>query len=521
MVSNSCLPDWLISRSAGVLLHVTSLPGKYGIGNLGSFAKQFIDFLNKSGFRFWQTCPVGPTGYGDSPYQVFSSFAGNHYLIDWDALIDLDLITEADLLILSTHPGSEIDYGSLYQNFFGVAEIAYENFCIFDGNCENRYGDFRKFIEENKSWLHPYCAFQALKKTYNGNPWWQWPIKFKHYKDDLISGLSTDQKKYFNLHAFLQYVFFSQWRELREFAKERDIEIVGDLPIYVAPDSADVWQNTHLFQFDIESNSFSHVAGVPPDYFNEDGQYWGNPLYKWKVHKNENYSWWKNRLNAQLKLFDVIRIDHFRGFHDFWSIPSETQNAKLGRWEDGPGLDFWNVIKKEFPTLPFLAEDLGLITEGVRSLRNDTGLPGMAVLQFAFDGDPENLYLPHNLSSDLVLYTGTHDNDTTCGWYYSSDEEIQSNFRSYFNIPAEHPSWDMLRMAYRTTAQLVIVPVQDLLSLGSDARLNKPGHAFGNWTWRLNPWQLEELINDSSHYLADQAKISGRFQKKNVSSLSI
>jgi 4-alpha-glucanotransferase len=284
----------------------------------------------------------------------------------------------------------------------------------------------------------------------------------------------------------------------------------------VAPDSADIWQNPSLFEINPESGQFSHVAGVPPDYFNEDGQYWGNPLYDWVEHKKDGYDWWKQRLHAQLVLFDIVRIDHFRGFHDFWSIPVETQNAKLGEWKLGPGKEFWDAIRIEFPTLPFLAEDLGLITNEVRDLRISAGLPGMAVLQFAFDGNPENLYLPHNLTPDLVLYTGTHDNDTTCGWYHSSDEETQGNFRTYFNIPGEQPSWDMLRMAYRTTAQLVVIPIQDLLSLGSDARLNEPGHPFGNWVWRLSPWQLDQLIENCSKYLKDQAKLSGRLPNKVV-----
>ncbi len=510
------LPSWIQSRSSGVLLHLTSLPGKYGVGNIGFYSRQFIDFLKDSGFLFWQTCPLGPTGYGDSPYQVFSSFAGNPYLIDWDPLLELNLIEENDLVPLLSEPGSIIDYGNLYNHFFVIAAKAYTNFKNSKKICEDRYGSFLQFVDKNESWIYPYCSYQTLKQDFDDLPWWEWKQEFRQYNTDLVSSFSESQMGVFNLHAFLQYIFYSQWSELRSYANQKNIKIVGDLPIYVAPDSADTWQNPSLFEINPESGQFSHVAGVPPDYFNEDGQYWGNPLYDWIEHKKDGYDWWKQRLHAQLVLFDIVRIDHFRGFHDFWSIPVETQNAKLGEWKLGPGKEFWDAIKIEFPTLPFLAEDLGLITDEVRALRVSAGLPGMAVLQFAFDGDPENLYLPHNLTPDLVLYTGTHDNDTTCGWYHSSDEETQGNFRTYFNIPGEQPSWDMLRMAYRTTAQLVVIPVQDLLSLGSDARLNEPGHPFGNWVWRLSPWQLDQLIDNCSKYLKDQAKLSGRLPNKVV-----
>ena len=520
MTSLKHLPGWLDSRSSGVLLHVTSLPGDFGIGNLGKSSFEFIDFLNVSGFRFWQICPVGPTGYGDSPYQVFSSSAGNPYLIDWHALIDLKMISLDDLDSLQSNPDHDVNYGHLYEHFYSAASIAFSNFVQNGESIESKYGKFDLFIEENRCWLEPYCCHQSLKKSSLNKPWWEWDKNVRKFSASILKSLSSAQLETYKLHLFLQYIFFSQWKELRNYAHEKEVQILGDLPIYVAPDSSDVWEKPELFQVDTNGAGFSHVAGVPPDYFNEDGQYWGNPLYDWSAHKADGYQWWIKRLESQLSLFDVVRIDHFRGFHDYWSIPADTSDAKAGKWENGPGIDFWNVVAKYFPTLPFLAEDLGLITEGVRSLRESAGLPGMAVLQFAFDGDPENLYLPHNLSPDLVLYTGTHDNDTTCGWYHSTDEEIRGNFRSYFNIPGDFPSWDMLRMAYRTTAQLVIIPMQDLLSLGSEARLNEPGHSFGNWTWRMSPWQLKNISAECSTYLRNQAEISGRLAKKSVASIA-
>ncbi len=517
MFTSDHLPSWLKSRSSGVLLHVTSLPGEFGIGNLGQVSRDFIDFLDDSGFRFWQICPVGPTGYGDSPYQVFSSSAGNPYLIDWQTLIDTGIIFQEDLSCLITKPDGDVNYGHLYEFFYNVAEIAYSNFKQNPICTEEKYGSLSNFIEKNKFWLDPYCSYQTLKKSLLNNPWWEWDEQFRNY-GDFNKSFSDIQLENYNLHAFLQYLFFGQWNEMRNYAHGKGIQILGDLPIYVAPDSADVWERPELFQVDPKVGEFSNVAGVPPDYFNEDGQYWGNPLYDWPAHQNEGYEWWMQRLESQLRLFDVVRIDHFRGFHDYWSISTKTTDAKKGEWKDGPGLDFWKVAAKRFPTLPFLAEDLGLITEGVRALRREANLPGMAVLQFAFDGDAENLYLPHNLSPDLVLYTGTHDNDTTCGWYQSSDEEVRGNFRTYFNIPGDFPSWDMLRMAYRTTASLVIIPMQDLLSLGSEARLNEPGHSFGNWTWRMTPWQLRNVSYECSDYLRKQAEVCGRLENKKIAS---
>tara|TARA_B100002019_G_scaffold33304_3_gene27299 strand:- start:1082 stop:2632 length:1551 start_codon:yes stop_codon:yes gene_type:complete len=499
------LPPWLNNRAAGVLLHPSSLPGNQGIGSLGREARRFIDFLESAGFRYWQTCPVGPTGFGDSPYQVFCSNAGNPYFIDWTPLLEIGLLETSDLASLHNLSNEFVEYGYLYNEFYPVARTAYCNFKQNKSILESKYGIFEEF-KSKFSWLKTYACFQALKLTNGNKPWWSWDSKHKiSLSFDNIVAEHDDETSF---HIFLQYLFFGQWIELKDYANQRGVSLLGDLPIYAAPDSSEVWANQNLFQICRQNSTFDNVAGVPPDYFNMEGQCWGNPLYDWDEHEKEGYSWWIDRLKSQTEIFDIVRIDHFRAFNDYWSIPS-SGNAKLGNWELGPGMKFWDKINKVFPDRPFLAEDLGLITDEVRLLRKKAGLPGMAVLQFAFDGDSKNLYLPHNLDKNLVLYLGTHDNDTTCGWYNLADEEIRSNFRSYLNVSGEFPSWDLLRFAYRTISPLVIVSVQDLLSLGSEARFNCPGEAIGNWQWRLNHFQLDSLF-ESSKYLREQAKITGR-----------
>ncbi len=499
------LPSWLDNRAAGVLLHPSSLPGCQGIGSLGNEARRFIDFLESSGFSYWQTCPVGPTGFGDSPYQVFCSSAGNPYFIDWSPLVELGLLQSSDLFGLQNLSTEHVEYGYLYNEFYPVARIAFANFQKNKSILESRYGNFEDF-KNRHSWLKTYACFQSLKFFKNNEPWWSWDYEYKCSLD--FDKIQADHHEEATFHFFLQYLFFGQWLELKSYANKRGIFLLGDLPIYAAPDSSEVWANQKLFQINTENSAFEYVAGVPPDYFNMEGQFWGNPLYDWQEHEKEEFSWWIDRLKSQTEIFDVVRIDHFRAFNDYWSIPS-SGNAKQGNWELGPGIKFWNKINEIFPDRPFLAEDLGLISEEVRNLRDLAGLPGMAVLQFAFDGDAENLYLPHNLAKNLVLYLGTHDNDTTCGWYEQAGEEIRGNFRSYLNVSGEFPSWDLLRFAYRTVAPLVIVSVQDLLSLGSEARFNCPGEAIGNWQWRMNHSQLESLF-ESSNYLREQAKITGR-----------
>ncbi len=503
------LPKWLNHRGAGVLLHPTSLPGGHGIGCLDYHAYAWIDFLAEAGFSYWQMCPVGPTGYGDSPYQVFSSSAGNPYLIDLNPLISKKYLTEENIYSVERFPANEVDYGLLYQTFYPTLRIAFKNFKRDPEPLEEIYGSLKSFIKKNSHWLEPFAKYQAIKNRNNLHPWWKWNVEDRN---SFKKPLSESCQEEFDFHIFLQYLFRAQWDELHQYAKSKNISLIGDLPIYVAPDSSDTWYNRDIFQISDDDN-FKAVAGVPPDYFNEDGQLWGNPLYDWGKLKNTGYEWWIKRIQDQLELFEIIRIDHFRAFYDYWSVPSEKNSAKFGTWQKGPGLEFWEKIKISFPDLPFLAEDLGDISKGVRNLRTSVGLPGMAVLQFAFDGDPKNLYLPHNLSKDIVLYSGTHDNDTSCSWYNSADEGIRSLFRSYLNVDGSSPSWDMIRQAYRSTSHLIIILCQDLLSLGNEARFNKPGEAYGNWTWRMTGGQFSNLRNHSTHYLREQALLADRLPK--------
>jgi len=501
------LPSWLSKRSAGVLLHPSSLPYGHGIGCLGEAAYQWIDFLRDAGISFWQMCPVGPTGYGDSPYQVFSSSAGNPYFIDWAPLVEFGYIQQDSLFSLTKSEAHQVDFGSLYENFYPLMKLAFSNFKRDSKPLVDRYGDLGQFKSKNASWLEPYATFQSLKSKNKLKPWWEWPAEDINASNDPSSAGNE-----FEFHCFLQFLFRSQWDELHQYSKSKKISLIGDLPIYVAPDSVDIWRNKELFQIN-ELNEFTSIAGVPPDYFNEKGQLWGNPLYNWERNKEDDYKWWIQRIRDQLDLFEVIRIDHFRAFHDYWSIPKGSEDAVNGRWEIGPGIDFWKQVRMHFPDLPFLAEDLGDINKQVRQLRDSIGLPGMAVLQFAFDGNPKNLYLPHNLMRDVVLYTGTHDNDTSLGWYETADESSKSFFRSYLNIDGSTPGWDMLRHAYRSVSQLVITPAQDLLSLGTDARFNKPGEASGNWNWRMTEAQFHHLRHHSTRYLREQAILAGRLSK--------
>ncbi len=504
------LPGWLTDRGAGVLLHPSSLPGEYGIGCLGKHAREWIDFLSDAGFSYWQMCPLGPTGFGDSPYQVFSSSAGNPYFIDLEIFLAKGYLSKEDLTLLNQFDPTEVNYGGLYQYFYPALRKIFHRFKQDPLSLEDQYGSIESFKNHHQDWLFPFAKFQSLKFLHNFKPWWEWNDDGEYHI--IESALPKTCLAEFDFQVFLQYLFRSQWNELHQYAKSKKISLIGDLPIYVAPDSADIWANRELFQID-QNGNFKAVAGVPPDYFNQDGQLWGNPLYNWGTMESDGFNWWKKRIRNQLDLFEVIRIDHFRAFHDFWSIPSGSKTAQNGTWQKGPGFKFWQSIMTEFPELPFLAEDLGDISNGVRHLRKSIGLPGMAVLQFAFDGNSKNLYLPHNLSNDLVLYTGTHDNDTSNGWYDSINEQNRSFFRSYLNVDGTTPGWDLIRCSYRSVSQLVIILAQDLLSLGSEARFNTPGEPSGNWKWRMTQSQFDELKNHSARYLREQALLAGRIQE--------
>jgi len=507
--------NWLDHRASGVLLHPTSLPGDYGIGTLNDHCLEFIDFLSDAGFTYWQVCPLGPTGFGDSPYQSFSSFAGNPYLISLKAISDHGLLDPAILEDLSTLPKSIVDYGALFNAKWPILNAIYNTY-IKNSAIELPYGDFDEFCSQEASWLEPFAFFQALKSHFKGAPWHQWPAKYRDY--DKAIKVPTTKKLDDEIEAqkFYQYLFFGQWRRVRGHAASKGVRIIGDIPIFVALDSADVWRNQSNFQIDAKTSDPIAVAGCPPDYFSEDGQYWGNPLYNWQAHENDNYSWWIERLKASFRMHDVVRIDHFRGFDSYWSIPYGSETAREGEWVNGPGIGFFKRVRKEIPDCQLIAEDLGELTPSVQSLREATGLPGMSILQFAFGAEGDNLYLPHNVLPNTVLYPGTHDNDTSIGWYRSADEITRDHVRRYMDVSGENIGWDFIRAAYKSVAKLAIIPLQDLMSLNSEARFNSPGQAMGNWQWRYQPEQLRSLYGRTTQYLKSLAELYYRKGKPDV-----
>jgi len=509
-MSSAPLFHWLDQRTAGVLLHPTSLPGDQGIGTLDAHAFDFLEFLADAGFKAWQVCPIGPTGYGDSPYQCFSAFAGNPYLIDLHALVDAGLATPAALRPLQALDPARVDFGAIYQLKWPVLFAAHAAF-VRSGRRRLPYGDFEAFRREQAAWLPGYALFSALKEHFQGQAWWEWPAELRSLAAAGKHPLATTLAPRIEAYAFIQYLFFGQWARLRARAQALGIAIIGDTPIFAALDSADTWSCPQLFQLDPQTARPLAVAGCPPDYFSADGQLWGNPLYDWPAHAAEGYAWWLARLRTLFTLCDIVRIDHFRGFEAYWSIPAAAKNARGGRWIPGPGLDFFRALAVALPDAKLIAEDLGLLTPGVIALREATGLPGMAVLQFAFGGGADNFYLPHNQRANCVVYPGTHDNDTSRGWYAAAGEKTRDHVRRYFRISGSEIAWDFLRSAYASVCALAVVPLPDLLSLGSEARFNTPGTAqAGNWTWRYRAEQLRALRADSAAYLRELAALYGR-----------
>ena len=510
---SSALFSWMDRRSAGVLLHPTALPGNQGVGVLNSAIDDWLETLAAAGIRYWQVCPLGPTGYGDSPYQCFSAFAGNPYLIDLKALVRADLLSDDDVAPLHALPQDHVDFGWLYVTKWPALFRAYTNFKNRPGH-PLPYGDLAAFREEHADWLDAFALFQALKDHHHPKPWWEWPEDVRFFSAARQATLPASVHERAEAHSFFQYLFFGQWREVRNKAARLGIEIIGDAPIFVARDSADVWADPGLFQIDQTSGQPVFVAGVPPDYFSADGQLWGNPLYAWEEHAKDNYAWWIRRLKTNFEVCDVLRIDHFRGFDTYWSIPAIAKTAKTGSWQPGPGLAFFKAVKKALPDARLIAEDLGELMPSVIELREATGLPGMAILQFAFGGDATNAYLPHNQRANSVVYPGTHDNDTTLGWYAAADEKTRDHVRRYFRISGAEAGWDFIRASYASTANLAVIPLADLLSLGSEARFNTPGVAAGNWQWRYHPSQLAALRNNSAGYLYELGLLYGRIATK-------
>ncbi len=501
--------NWLNQRAAGILVHPTSLPGAGGVGTFDEAATKLLEFFAGAGIKYWQMCPLGPTGYGDSPYQCFSSFAGNPYLIDLSALVRAGLLTDASLEPLRALSVDQVDYGALYERKWPLLFSAHANWRK-DRKRALPYGDFAAFCQRNASWLDGYSYFSALKTHFAGRPWWTWPAEVRTLESATKSPLRRELGERIEAYAFIQYLFFGQWTQVRAHAAKLGIQTIGDTPIFTALDSADVWASPHLFQLDPKTLRPTFVAGVPPDYFSTDGQLWGNPLYDWSAHATEGYAWWLARLRANFALCDVVRIDHFLGFEAYWSVPATAATARTGKWVPGPSLDFFRAVQAAMPDAKLIAEDLGVLSPATAALRHATGLPGMAVLQFAFGGPSDNLYLPHNHRANSVIYPGTHDNDTTTSWYAGTDEKTRDHIRRYLRISGQEISWDFLRCAYGSVANLAVIPLQDLLSLGAEGRFNTPGKSQGNWTWRYRAEQLRQLQTNSAPYLKELAALFGR-----------
>lgn len=506
--SNPRLFNWLSQRTAGVLLHPTCLPGNQGVGTLDGAAVRFLDFLQAAGMSWWQVCPLGPTGYGDSPYQCFSAFAGNPYLIDLRDLARRGLLEEGEIAPLAAHGPGPVDFGALYRDKWPLLRLAFDRHRRA-GSPDIGPEGIAQFALSQAPWLEPYACFRALKDRFGGRAWWEWPQEARSPLPPR-SRLRTALRDEIEAHQFYQYVFFAQWRGIRAEAARRGIGIIGDIPIFVAADSADAWARPELFELGADGRPVA-VAGVPPDYFSSDGQLWGNPLYRWDAHASDGYAWWKERLRSSFGMYDAVRIDHFRGFDSYWRIPLPAANARTGEWRKGPGLGFFRAMREEFPDARIIAEDLGVLTPSVEDLLSATGLPGMAVLQFAFGGNARNAYLPHNLRPNGVIYPGTHDNDTALGWYAGSGEKVRDHVRRYLRVSGAEIGWDLVRAAYSAVSRIAIIPAQDLLSMGPEARLNLPGRPDGNWRWRLTDAGLESVSGVGiAGYLRELAELDGR-----------
>ena len=485
-------------------MHITSLPGKYGIGTMGREAYGFVDFLIESGQKLWQILPLGHTGYGDSPYQCFSAFAGNPLLIDLDRLAEQQLLREADLPTQKHFNEDKVEYGEVFQYKYPLLKKAFDNFR--KSNNKVRLMQFETFCLKNISWLEDYAFFMALKDHFGGKPWTQWDEAIKLRQPDAMQRYQAYLKDDTDFYRFLQFLFYRQWQELKAYANINDIKVIGDIPLYVAFDSADAWANPEKFDFDERRNPRT-VAGVPPDYFSATGQLWGNPIYKWDYLQETGFSWWIERIQANFQLYDILRIDHFRGLAAYWAVPFGETTAIKGKWIPAPGQAVLQAVFDALGDKPIIAEDLGLITPDVVELRKKFDLPGMKILQFAFDSGEENDFMPHTFDKNCVVYTGTHDNDTTLGQYLAASEQDKQLMHQYFHVDAADPAWSFIKLAWSTVANVAIAPMQDILRLDSQARMNFPGKASGYWSWR---YRKDMLTGKHAEGLLHLTKLYGR-----------
>lgn len=472
-----------LPRSSGVLLHPTSLPGPFGVGDLGPAAFAWVDTLARAGQAWWQVLPVGPTGYGDSPYQSPSTFAGNPNLLSPELLERDGLASAAEVAACELPATDQADFEAVIPRKRRLVRAAWDRFRAGDGASGLRPA-FAAFRSAEAGWLDEYALFAAVKDAHDGRPWWQWSSGLAAH-DGQVPAAAAELADDVDAHRFGQFLFFRQWTGLREYARAKGVKVIGDLPIYVAHDSADVWANPGLFALDA-TRTPTAVAGVPPDYFSETGQLWGNPVYAWDAHRATGFAWWAERMRAALKLFDLVRLDHFRGLEAYWAVPYGAPTAAGGRWEPGPDAELLMAIRDRLGEVPIIAEDLGFITPGVEALREGFGLPGMRILQFAFGGAVEPRFLPHRFDRNVVAYTGTHDNDTTAGWAAKLTPAEREAFIRYAPGAATDPVRTLVRLGWASVADLVLAPVQDFLGLGSGARFNVPGTTTGNWRWRAD-----------------------------------
>jgi 4-alpha-glucanotransferase len=504
-------------RSAGVLLHPTSLPGRFGIGDLGDQSYRFVDFLEAAGQSIWQVLPLGPTGYGDSPYQCFSAFAGNPLLVSPEKLAEVGLLTDADLAEVPVFPVDRVDFGAAIEFKRGILERAYNRFKQAPAELK---AEFTEFCTGHARWLQDYALFRALKDDHGGKPWPEWEPELVKRDPSVLAATAQRLGESAEAEKFAQWLFFKQWFALKSYANKKGIRIVGDVPIFVSMDSADVWTRPELFKLD-EDRRPRVIAGVPPDYFSATGQLWGNPIYEWDRMRDNDFDWWIDRMRSTFELVDMVRVDHFRGFCACWEVPVGDKTAERGQWVPAPGRELLHKLTQSFERLPIIAEDLGVITPDVIKLRDEFDLPGMRVLQFAFIGDATSIDLPHNYVRNCVVYTGTHDNDTAVGWFESragkgstrSAKQINSERTfclRYLNSKGREIHWDLIRAAMSSVADTAIVPLQDLLGLDSSARMNLPASPSGNWNWRAAADALSEKLTSRLRCLTE---LYGRLQR--------
>lgn len=492
-------------RASGILLHPTSLPGAFGVGDFGAEAYRFVDFLADAGQTYWQILPLGQTGYGDSPYQCYSAFAGNTNLISPQKLVRENLLTEVDLSQNPDFPEDRVDFGMVIDWKNRILSKTYENFRRASESILRE--KFQSFKKEFAWWLDDYALFQAIRKNQNQKPWYEWETALKLRDERALAEARQDFRDDIEMQKFYQFLFLKQWLELKTYANDRGVKIIGDIPIFVALNSADVWHNPSEFKLHADGSP-TVVAGVPPDYFSKTGQLWGNPIYDWDKMLADNFGWWTRRVRFTLKTVDIIRLDHFRGFAACWEVPGADKTAENGTWVAVPGRELLAALRSALgENLPFMAEDLGVITPDVENLRDDFHLPGMRILQYAFGGDEHNSYLPHNYIHNCVAYSGTHDNDTTVGWFASASEHEREFCFKYLNSDGREIHWDFIRIIFESVADTAIIPMQDILGLGTEARMNLPASKNGNWNWRCRE---EDFSNELTQRLKELTELYGR-----------